>query len=472
MGNRRIGLNTTITGLTGFMIIRWVKASTPLVEAGRKPATTFPVNQVDTLLNLDPVVYTVQWWRSNDGVSLDQLIKDWSINAAIYNIASVITYQYKVDRGWDNTTPVVTDGVWADPVNLDVTLNDTRLDGFAKTEMLVHEAGFGDKLDAEYDLVAGGGIELLGGATFNTDTAWFITVSNVVEVNDPSGGGSSGGLFEGVVIVDADQDFDDVTDPLANKLVIADWGADSVGTITFPDLALISDGTHVTFSTHGGLQNYLKLQFDAGQTVRFLNQLVNVIYLAKCEKISLYFSTGACYVIDYDGRALQRGGVSADYDSNRAANSLAYLLADESTGELLKSEYPGLYEWVEGLSSGVVPLGTSVGQWEYDSGGGVYPNKRYYGLRTTGTPAFRVPHLTGMTAKFAAVAGVYEADNVGSFSGNITLPKGYSYTGGPNVARMGNGASSPANVDHPFTYTAAIPETRVKSFAQIPYIIL
>jgi len=213
-------------------------------------------------------------------------------------------------------------------------------------------------------------------------------------------------------------------------------------------------------------------QFDAGDTVRFNNQNVNVIYQAKNEVLSMYFHSGVCYVIKYDGRAMQRGSVMYDYDNSRASDTDALLLANESTGELLESDYPGLYAFVEALPSGSVPLGTSVGQWSYDSGGGVYPNKRFFGIQTTAPKKIRVPHLTGMVAKVGSTPGLYEADNVGSFTGNISMPKGHGYTGGPNVARMGNGANSPVNIDIPFTYTGAVTETRVKSFGQIAYIIL
>lgn len=460
----RIGLNSSLQGFTGQLIIRWVKASAPLAEIDRLGPFAFPYDAVDNLTGLSPEVYIVQWWRSDDGTSLDQLIKDWAIDASIYNETTIHTYQYVVDRGDGDS------GVWADPVDLDTVLVDTRLDGATKDELLVHEAGYGNHIDAEYDLVPGGGIELLDGKTFDSGVRWFITRTQTVATTaGPSEGGGS--QFAGVAILDADRDFyTDPADNLYNKLVIANW-ATTVGTVTFNAFALIPDNTHVTFQTESGQQNYLRLQFNPGDTVRFLNDDVNLIDLAKCEKISLFFFDGACYVTDYRGRALQRGQVLADYDTTRATDTLACLLADEATGVLDSTDYPGLYAWLLTLPSGTIPLGSGLGQWGYDSGGGVYPNKRKFGI-DTGAGTFRVPHLAGVSIKIGSVPGDYEKDNVGSFSGNLTVTKGNSYTGPPNNTIFGNGNNNPESKNMPFTYTPAITETRVKSVIQTAYIIL
>lgn len=471
----QIGLNISVSGLSGYLIIRWIKASAPLAEVGRNdnPSTfTFPYDDVYVIIDLQPVVYIVQLWRSDDGSSLDQLIKDWSIDASKFTETTIATYQYVVDRGQSGSTPA-----WADPVNGDTVLNDARLDGFTKDQMIVHEAGYGNKLDSEYNLVSGGGIELLGGKTFDSGVAWFITVASLNEIAaQPT---ASAPMFTGLQILTSDQDFDNITTPLMNKLCIANW-AGTVGTITFPDLSLIADDVHVTFQTHGGNQNYLKLQFDAGDTVRFMNQDVNVIYLARCEKISLYFKSGVCYVIDYDGNACRRGSVLQDYDSNRDSDLRCLLYADEATGVLNKNDYPGLYEFVNQLSgTSVCSLGTSVGQWSYDSGGGVYPNKRKFGI-DTGAQTFRVPHLSGMSAKMYSTPGVYESDAVGPMSLEIRDGSGGSatgtmvntgFSGQDNPAGwISNGAPGAEKYIRPAAGSPT--ETRVRSVLQKPYIYL
>lgn len=472
----QIGINVSVSGLSGQLLIRWVKASAPLAEVGRSIAFAFPVDMVYTIPNLNRVVYIVQLWRTDDGVSLDQLIKDWAIDASMVNVAIFKTYQYQVGRGWDNTTPVNTGTeVWADPVDLNTSLTDERIDGIAKEDMIVHQSGYGRLLDAEYDLLAGGGITLLNAKTFDQDVPWSITVSTLDVVSLDPGPDSGGAMFDGVETLTADQDFDDGTTPLANKLVIANWPG-TVGTITFPDLTLIADGTHVTIQTQGGLQNYLTLQFDPGDTVKFLNQDVNIIYLARCESISLYFFGGACYVTNYKGNAQIRGNIQNDYDSARSDNG-SLLYADEATGELDRDDYPGLYALVAALT-GTVPLGTAIGQWSYDSGGGVFPNKRKYGI-DTGAFTFRVPHLSGMVGKAAAVPGVYEADQnkahghgikstFSAVSGSATadVMRG-SATGSVNT----RGAEYSGTDDKTISPSGGT-EVRVKSFAQKPFVIM
>lgn len=472
----QIGLNISITGLSGFLIIRWVKASAPLAEVGRNanPSTiTYPVDQVYVITPLQPVVYIVQLWRSDDGTSLDQLIKDWSIDASNSGEATIQTFQYVVDRGWDNTTPVATGSeVWADPANEDVVLIDERLNGFTKDQLLVHEAGFGNKLDSEYDLVAGGGIELLGGKTFDSGVAWFITVASAVgEVSDPTA--VTGAKYAGVVNMTADHDFD--TDHY-NRLINAN-GAGTLLTESIPDLTLIPDDTHVTFNTHQGSQNYLRLQFDSGDIVRFMNQDVNFIDLARCESIDLYFSAGVCYVTAYSGNASRRGSVMPDYDATRNADLGNLIYADEATGVLPKADWEGLYAFILQLSGdAVAPLGTLLGQWSYDSGGGVYPNKRKYGI-DTGAETCRVPHLDGVVAKMDALPGVYEADAVKTHSWTQDFKQGKSDdnesgVSGEYLRKAGaTGGTNYGNTTVTFLYTGNA-ENLVKSYSQKPFIYL
>jgi len=236
----RIGLNVTVTGLSGTLIIQWSKATTPLVEEGRSTAFSFPYDAVYTINNLNRVVYIVRLYRSDDGTALSQLIKDWSIDASMVNVAIFKTYQYKTDRG--DTEGTIGDGTyWLDPVGGDFQLTDERLDGITQDEMRVHEAGFGDKLNEEYRLLAGGGIELLGGKQFDPDTAWFITVSTIDTVSlDP--GTTTNTMFAGVDVISANIDFD--TD-FYNHLIIANF-AGATGQVTYPDLSLIPDDTHLT----------------------------------------------------------------------------------------------------------------------------------------------------------------------------------------------------------------------------------
>lgn len=462
----QLGIKIFATGFTGSLIIVWKKSG---VEIGRSAALPFPYDDTYVIEDLQPVVYTVELWRSAGGVTLDQLIDDWSMDASKRVIPTIRTYQYLVDRGSSGTDPD-----WEDPTNGQVVLSDERLDGFTQSKMRVHEAGYGDKLDSEYDLHTGGGIELLGGKTFDSGVAWFITVFEEVEVDVPASSGGS--KYDGIEIVGEDRDFHvSASDTLYNKLTVIDAASTRLQ-ITFGDLSLIPDGTFSTIQTIRGAQNYCVMQFDPGDTVWFNNEEVNVIYLAKNEIIRLYFFGGVCFVDDYKGKAAGRGSVLMDFDLGRDVRLGSLLYADEATGELDKADYEGLYTFVEQLTgSAVVPLGTSVGQWGYFDGTN-YPNKSKYGIDTV-NEIFRVPHLSGLVAKVGVNAGTFEDAQVGEISENFNFKQGKSDdnesgVSGEYLRKPGaSGGTNYGNTTVAFLFNSGL-ENKVKSVTQKPFIIL
>lgn len=470
-----IGVNVLVTGVTGKLIIRWVKASAPLAEVGRSAAFDIPYDAVYTIPNLARVVYKVQLWRSDDGIALDQLIKEWPINAAQTGVSTMKVFQYKVDRGFNNVNQATGDDVWADPENEDVALTDERLDGYTKDQLLVHESGYGNKINSDYELLLGGGIELNDGFTFNTGTSWTISVFEDAMIDLPPDGGTSS-PYEGVVEVDANRDmFVDESDNLYNKLALINSDAQTIQ-VNIPDLTTISDGKYVTFNTHKGTQNYLILQFDVGDTVRANNQDLNVLYIPKNQVISLFFFDGECHITTPTEYLLRRGTILQDYDLNRDNFTLAVIEADEATGELTKAAYPGLYDHVFNLTgSAVAPLGSLVGQWGY-SNAGVFENKSKFGL-DTGAETFRVPHLTGLTPKYGTTPGSYEADSVGAFSFTYDYKQGKSDdnesgVSGEYLRKAGaTGGTNYGNTSITYNVNTG-QDNKVKSVIQKAYIVL
>lgn len=454
-----IGLNISASGFTGKLLIRWLEASAPLAEVGRSAAFNFPYDDVYTINDINPVVHIVQLWRSTDGVALSQLIKQWEIDASIFNTITATTYQYQVDRGWTNLSPVNTGTeVWADPANLDTILVDERLDAFIKDQLYVVEAGYGPHLDADYNLHAGGGIELLAGKTFDEGVSWFITAHSTVTQSVPPGTSNSN-QYSDVAIITASRDFFvDANDNLYNKLCIIN-GAGANVTIDFLDMALIPNFTRVTFNTHLGSQNYLSLQFDAGDTIRFCGVDENVIDISKNEEISLFFLNGVVYVTSYSGNAAIRGSIFGDW-KNRATTG-AFLLADTATGVLAKADYTGLYRFVDSLPPGVAV--TTLAAWALD--------KTKYFIDTI-TETFRVPHLANMHRRFKAtteVSGTYAADGVGPHTHEAPLAVN-SVNPGANVYGRGGDNLSEANISSVGVGIGS--ETTVKAFKEIPMIIL
>lgn len=481
----RIGLDILVTGYTGKLLIVWretVAGNPTPPETGRSAALDFPYSSVYSIDNINPVVHLVELWRSNDGVALDELIKRWNIDASLYNSIKYAEYQYKVDRGWDNTSPVNTGTeVWADPADTDTELEDERLDGATKEELSVHKAGYGDLLREEYELRSGGGITLNLDGTFDHDQAWMIKHYTVQQASATV---VTAAQYADVVVLEDDTDFyTDAGDNLYNKLVIVN-SANPTVQVSFQDLALIPNNTHVTFQTHGGDQNYLILQFDAGDTVKHMNQAKNVIYLARCQKIKLFFKNGVCYVDDYDNNGLIRGHVFASMDNTIHTDLACFLFADESTGELEADDYPGMYEFIQNLPVGhSVALGTGSGQWGQSvtvNTGKIdeavtYPNKCKFGIDTIAR-TFRVPHLKNLARRFVDTGqnpGRYQHDAVGKFEAIPTVPDAYAHTGAPHEAQFtGGNNNNNMQAKGNSKFETGHTETVMKNFGETPFIIL
>jgi hypothetical protein len=459
-----IGLNITITGYAGDLLLVWKKNSNVLAEVGRSAALPFPVDQVYTIPDLAPVVYLVEFWRTDDGVTLNEFIKSWEIDASKGGIFSEERYTYVVGRGQSSATP---GAAWADPADAALQLLDERLAGATHANAYVESRGTGKYRSDEITFLEDGGIEyyIPSSSIFSTGDTFFITVLNKTDLQPDTTSGTEYNEFKELKDdVDNTIDFDAT---FYKKLCYANFSG-TVGTIVFPTLALIPD-TKVRFDTHQGTQNYLKLQFAGSETVKFQGHNKNVIYLAKGEEIELIFSGSVCRVF-YNGNAKIRGSVHADFVDKSDMGS--YILANESVGVLTAADYPGLYEIVEDkLEFGAA---VTLAAWATD--------KTRWGI-DTGSQTFRVPHLANMSRRFRETSeapGTYQADMVGPHSHKIwgqdnTAPP--SGGGSPEVANVENAPADDTTPTAPaYTYrlsgVGSGTETRVKSFKEIPLIVL
>ena len=461
------------TAVAQDVIAVWYENSAPSAEIDRLLIEAPHTEQGFTADNLNPVMHQFKFYQSSDGVTLETLLVTLDIDASIYNEVSTQTFQYVVDRGQSGTTPA-----WSDPVSNTTDLTDERLDGYSKSEMNVVFRAFGPRLDIEYDLYSGGGISLKDGEQFSSGDALFISIYKNVATQAAQGTTSTTGAeFTGVSVINTNVDFD--TD-LYNKLIIADFSGTS-GKVDFPALSLIPNNTKAVFNTHGGSQKYLTLQFEAGDTVNFLGEAKNAIYLAKGEELRLFIHSGVCYVVNYSGNAKIRGTVQSDINTNRVDTG-SYLLANESTGVLSKADYPGIYEFILSLGTGVfVPLSEWSNSVVVNSGkinqATTFPNKCKYGIDTT-SETFRVPHLQGLTKKFASsgqIAGAYTHDAVGNHTATVAVNRGNSFTGAPGSEtdkRFGYGAASAATKTETWDIETGNTETTVKGYNEVPLIVL
>lgn len=394
----QIGINISFAGYTGSLIIVWKEAiqnNPNPPETGRSDAIAFDVDEVYNIININPVVHLIEFWRSSDDVTLDELLRTWSVDASRTADAPIVAqYDYVVDRGYTNETPVDTgDEVWADPV-LDATqIIDERLNGYTKDEIRFEQRGGIKYREDEYDLVTGGGVELLGGFTFG-DAGQTYSVTVYKTVPQP-GVSASSSDYNDVLVITANGTLDNT---YYKKLVVANKAGSGLLTVTFPDLALIAN-SKIKFQTHGGNQSFLVLQLDSGDTIKFLGENKNKIVLGKGEEIELLFKDNVGYVMHYEGDARRVGARLMD-DIQR----LNTLKADGT--EYNQADYPRLMDFINALPAAQIK---SYSDWSIsttpnyvvDQDGGaeytkaIFPNKGFFAVDNVNSK-FKVPDMKNM----------------------------------------------------------------------------
>lgn len=309
MANGFLNISHNFAGESQFIVVEWVRSTaqgTPVPGAvtgtglGAQDGTIqsqvfYPsphVNEQLQVTELPEVWFLVRFWRSSDGVAKDVLLLELAGNARTGALYPITRYEYVVDRGYDNTTPVVTTGVWSDPVQNDPGLRDTRL--FEQTYW-VQERGTGDLLAAEItdrsDLGGGFDFNPLGSKVMESGAVYIVTVITRIDLEgDDSGAPSSG---EGIIILTSDQDYNQLT--MNGKTLLCDFPTD-VGTLTIPNLSLLADGSF-SIDTNLGDQRNVVIQLDAGDTVRFRGEDVNKIVLGETETIDFVIKDNVLYAL-------------------------------------------------------------------------------------------------------------------------------------------------------------------------------
>lgn len=468
------------SAVTEDVIIVWYKinsdGSISAAEGGRvvlDNTTGFEKVGWRTITGLDPVFYQFRFYRSSDGTTLETPIPvSLSVDASIIDQPSAEIYSYVVGRGQSGTDPD-----WEDPAHGDDELMDERLIGATIEDTKVESRGFGPYKGDEIEFTETGGFRFLGDIRFSNQDTFFITRYKVGLQHDFTP--SSSADYTDIKLLQDDVDNSIDYDSTFHRKVCISNFTGPVGTIVFPALALIPDHK-VKFQTHQGNQNYLKLQFNTGEEVKFYGQNKNVIYLAKGEEIEIIFKDHVCYIIMYNGNANMRGMVIGSY-RDRSLDG-PYLLADEDTGELDRDDYPALYEFVQSLPAGAA---VTMAEWETD--------KTKWAIDTSAF-TFRVPHLANMHRRFridsSEVPGTYAPDAVSQHyheDGHETTGAGSTFRKGAThsiEAAQGAGAGNTtisaksstngviSKADDATFGTDSASENRVKTFKEIPLIVL
>lgn len=244
-------------------------------------------------------------------------------------------------------------------------------------------------------------------------------------------------------------------------------GASGSFDITLPDITTVQSNVPFYFEAGIGSHKCVKIKTVSGQIIDWLKGSRTDIKIGVCESLMLYRhndgSTDRWRVFKADGNFRTVGRIITT-DADITVQEFNCVPLDGAS--LSTSDYARLYEdFVQQLPPSQVcnfaDWATGNNRYKYSyASGGVFkvPDRRNMYLRNTnGTD----------------LPGVYQEDNVGSFSGSLTLPKGNSYTGAPNNTRIGNGLDSTGqDKSIPFSYTAVIAETRPKSVIVKQYVLV
>ncbi len=393
----QVGIPVYYEGFSGYLIVVWKKATTPLAEAGRSDAISLTPSPLITTIvapNLSPEVYNFYFWQSSDGVTLDTLLPNsgWSIDASIFSDGLAETYEYVVDRGRTNISEGTGSEVWAEPSDGDTQIVDQRLAGADKTDLQVSMRGTGIRRSDEWNLLSGGGISLaVGGEAFASDDSIFITRFKKTSTT-PVPAGSD---YSDVINLSSDATVDI---SYKNKIVNC-TGTAAVTTLTFPAFNTMAD-QKIKFVTHSMTGNYLTLSFTSG--LFFAGLLRDKIHLSQGRSFELLIKNGLAYVIS---------DIAASGYDVRGNRMLAddvkphQLLLDGTVRQI--ADFPGIVEWIQTLPGSSVI--TSYASWNTDA------NKHKYYLNT-GAGEFALPDDRNMhyraLSTFSGVIGRYEADGV------------------------------------------------------------
>lgn len=422
MASGFLNIAHNFAGETDFIIVEWVKSTaqgTPVIghvtgtNLGAQNDTDvtevfYPApHTAETLqvINLPEVWHLVRFWRSSDGVTKDLLLLSLAGNARTGALYPITRYEYVVDRGYNNTTPVVTDGVWSDPVDTDTGLRDTRLAG---QTYWIEERGTGSLIAAEYTdrTDDGGGFDFTDAfKVMNSGAVYVVYVITRIDAEGDDSGAVTGVSELDVFILNTDQDYNPLT--MNGKTLIADF-ATTVGTLTIPNLLLVAD-SWFRLQTHGGSQRNVIIQLDAGDTVRFMGEDANEIILGENEEIMILVKDNVMYVLHHMTNHERLGQMIWSY------KTLPNTLPGNGT-QLALADYPRVEQLLDSLpSSSVVGSTTWNTSTTAADGQTVFPNKGKW-MREGAN--FRPPLLTdkaikGLSDLSGAVAsGRYEHQEI------------------------------------------------------------
>lgn len=401
-----IDLSVGQINITNNLIARARKVSTPLAEETREVYPAPLPSSFNVILpssgSIDPTVYYVDFYESADGIALDLLLAQFVVNAKD-NIVIEETRWYEVG----GSAPT-------DPAPDQDTLIDVYLDG--KTISRVFKDGVGRPLVDpsqtynEFDLVTGGGIQLLGGVLFSFGEKVAVVISYLAQQQQVGGAG----LYNGVITITANTT---LSSTHRNKRVRCAGGSTQL-VVTLEDVTVVPDGTFYHFTHNAGAQLQTKIVADTGQTVAYFNTVYPEMTIAAGEYLRIEKEGGVWEATLVHEGFLQVGErVAATYRDHPNTKPEDGALYDGD-------DYPRMWYWL--VNS--LPASHKVFDNGVTGGGYVHPvgKEGLFVLHNT-LKKFRVPNTQGWSERGLASFNSFNTDGT----------RTYDYPGGTQAENVG-----------------------------------
>jgi hypothetical protein len=269
-----VNLTIGAVNITNYLIVTIAKTSAPNVEIAREVyapgSLTAPTNVVvPSSGSIDAAVYYVTYRESTDGVALGMVLGTFVYDAR--NKKPLSETIFYLGGGARDVDPDANQGILIDPY----------LDG--KNITKVQKEGFGPLVPPsydfkQYDLHAGGGIELLNGLVFTVNEIISVEITYALVSEDSSGNGAN--MYNGTILLINNTP---LTPTHRNKRLKCETSADRM-LITLEDITIVPDGTYYYFNSNGGNQHKVRIiPYQVGQQIAIDGALEDEISIGNGE---------------------------------------------------------------------------------------------------------------------------------------------------------------------------------------------
>lgn len=322
--------------ITEHLKFRMREVESPLTEVYSQlfepPHTS---TRIFTTSQLNPVNHYVDWYKSNAGGDLLELIHTTEVDLTIQETLAIGFLEFIVNglRGAPYYDPS------SDPDNgtPNTIYDNPDLAGKTVDDYIVFKTGYGP-LSWDFDIAIRpeGGFELINDLIFFPGERYLLLFNKKQNVAAaPSG---TARVVNDIVLVDANLP---LTATHYNSMMAFNF-AGNAGVITVGDMDTIPNMTRFLFNTHQGNQINGEIAFQSGQFVQFKGEQLNKIYLGVGEELEIIIKEGIAYVLP--------GFTGYNKLGNRELTDVVgvnQLLLDGSGPTLDGNVYKRLWWWLE-----------------------------------------------------------------------------------------------------------------------------